>query len=90
MRPIRTQNLATSTTAVSTPLAFASGTRSVRLATTQDCYVLIHPTATATASNGMLLRSTGDAEHFTAAAGDNVSAIQVSAAGILSVSEMSC
>ena len=79
-----TQNLATSSTSTTTT-AVNSNTSIIRIAVTKDTYVSLATTAT---SNDMLMPG-GDVEFLSVDPGITVvSAVQVTTAGIISVTEL--
>lgn len=78
------QNVSYTGTAASST-AFASTTTVVRLVSTSDCYVVFGSNPTATTSSSFL--PVGVVEYFLVTPGQKVSAIQLSAAGSLNVTE---
>jgi hypothetical protein len=83
-----TQNFATSGTSAATTNAVGSGTTVVRISVTQDTYIAIGPTPTAGTQN--MLIPGGGVEFIAVNAGiDKVAAVQVSTAGVVSVTELS-
>jgi hypothetical protein len=85
------QNLATGAASAQLPNKFGPETYQVRLSATAACYYVITEAASpvaASASNGALLPA-GIVEHVTVTPGQTLTAIEVSATGVLSVVEVS-
>ena len=85
------QNIATGAASVQLPTKFGPETYQVRLSCTAACFYVITENANpvaASASNGALLNP-GPAEYVTVTPGQTLTEIQQSAAGVLSVTEVS-
>lgn len=63
-----------------------SGTTHVRLVSTSDCFVVINPSAVASATTGLFLPASSP-EYFPVTAGDQVAVIQSTAGGTLNIVE---
>lgn len=89
MRPIANQAVAfTTATTIANP--FTSETYCIRLATTAACYVTISEAANvvaATAANGFLMPANW-VDYIVVSPGQKLSAVQQTAGGTLSVTEM--
>jgi hypothetical protein len=86
------QNLAVGASAASLPNKFGVQTHQIRLSSTTGCFFVISEAAApvaATASNGSYLAPNVAAEYLIVTPGQVLSAIQASASGTLSVTEMS-
>ena len=80
------QNVAYTGTAGTLTNAFGTQTYKVRCLATTDCYIRIEASPTATTSDTYLVGLS--AEYFSVSPGQKVSAVQVSAAGTLIVTEI--
>jgi hypothetical protein len=81
------QSIAYTGTAGTIANAITVGSYKVRVCSTSACYVVIGSSPTATAAGMYLPADT--VEYFTCSPGEKVSAIQLSAAGTLHVTEIS-
>lgn len=86
-RPGTTQNVAFTATAGTIATGVASTTRCVEIYTTTDAFIAIGAAPTATTSSKP--HPLGQALVYKIAAGEKVSAVQITAAGTLYVTELS-
>lgn len=85
-RPVTTQKVTTSGTSAATSNAIGNGIYVVRLVCTEECYIAIGASPTATANDFLLPADT--VEYFGIRGGQKVAALQVSTGGTLFVTEM--
>ena len=81
------QNITVAGTSAATTNAFSNGAVVLRLATTTDCYIAVGASPTATTSHAIL--PAGTIDHILVEPSEKVAALQVTAGGVLSVTECS-